>query len=138
LQLLANEIVSLINLYSQLRQDESNYEMREGMLVCQDITRGIQSTLQPIFSRYNVNHQDDQNRHDVPEGGVLANLQYIYITLSKIETLFIIFTPTAGALWDQEFVEAITFSTTQLDRQVAWSKYMLKVKAPQTLIVPHT
>ena len=44
--------------------------------------------------------------------------------------------PVAQALWDQDFVDAVGFATTELGRMQAWVKHQIGVRAPQVLIVP--
>ena len=132
---LAQELENLNELYGQLRGQESNYEMREGMLVVEDITRAMQSALRPVMVKFNVRKLPAHQLMDLPTD-LLGVLQMIYSQLAKVEILLIVFMPTAGALWDKEFIEVVDFSTKQLNRQLAWAKQMLSVKAPQSLIVP--
>ena len=46
--------------------------------------------------------------------------------------------PVAQAVWDKDFVWAVTFCKKELQRMAAWAKQQIGVRAPQTLIVPAT
>jgi hypothetical protein len=63
-------------------------------------------------------------------------LQYIFTHLSQVQAHIIVLTPTAGAMWDSEFVETIGFCEKELGRQISWTRNEMSVRAPQTLIVP--
>lgn len=66
----------------------------------------------------------------------LVVLQGIFMYLTHLESHLVALTPASQALWDKDFVEAVQFSSEQVDRLKAWVKQHLAVKAPQTLIVP--
>jgi hypothetical protein len=63
-------------------------------------------------------------------------LQYIFRHLSRVQAHLIMLTPTAGAMWDAEFVATIGFCEKELGRQISWARDEMSVRAPQTLIVP--
>jgi hypothetical protein len=108
------------------------------MHVLDDITREMQAALTPIFERYGVTEtiEEQHTELELPEEDVLSTMQYIYTHISRVMSHVIILTPVAGALWDQEFVQAMAHSEKDLDRQMAWAKYMMNARAPQSLIVP--
>src|SRR5579862_394112 len=51
---LGRDLVALRAMYAELRKKEANYEIREGMHVCQDITENMQAKFEPIASKFNV------------------------------------------------------------------------------------
>lgn len=132
------DLITLGEMYSRLREREKNYELREGMHVLQNITQNMQARLQPIFTRYGVFEkiQKAELQLDLPDSGVLSMLQYIFTHLSQVQAHIIVLTPTAGAMWDSEFVETIGFCEKELGRQISWTRNEMSVRAPQTLIVP--
>ena len=132
------DLITLRKMYAALRAREKNYEVREGMHVLDDITRDMQTVLNPIFERYGVTKtiEEQHTELELPEEDVLSTMQYIYTHVSRVMSHVIILTPVAGALWDQEFVQAMAHCEKDLDRQMAWAKYMMNARAPQSLIVP--
>ncbi|KAL2364661.1 hypothetical protein RJZ56_002427 [Blastomyces dermatitidis] len=44
--------------------------------------------------------------------------------------------PASMAIWDEQFVEAVSFAQSGIQRQKAWATQHVKVKSPQTLLVP--
>jgi hypothetical protein len=125
-------------MYDALRAKEKNYEVREGMHVLADITRDMQAALKPIFVRYGVakSIEEEQFELELPEEDVLSTMQYIYTHVAQVISHVVVLTPVAGAMWDQEFVQSMAHSEKELNRQMAWARYMMNVRAPQTLIVP--
>src|SRR5579859_2907953 len=132
------DLIALRKLYRALRSREKNYEVREGMHVLEDITGAMQTALKPIFERYGVakDIEEDDVELDLPEEDVLSTMQYIYAHVAQVISHVIILTPVAGAIWDQEFVQAMAHSEKELNRQMAWARNMMNVRAPQTLLVP--
>jgi ferredoxin-nitrate reductase len=132
------DLSTLREMYSRLREKEKVYELREGMHVLQDITTNMQSSLEPVFGRYGVAEkiQNTQVNLEPPKSDVLSMLQYIFTHLSQVQAHIIILTPTAGAMWDAEFVETIAFCEKELGRQISWARNEMSVRSPQTLIVP--
>lgn len=131
---LGRDLVSLRTIYAELRKKEANYEIREGMHVCQEISDNMYSAFQPILSKFNVTAENPIL--SLPDSDVLSTLRSIYTHLSQLEAHVIVLTPVAGALWDDAFVDAITFIEKELTRQKSWVRNMMNVRAPQTLIVP--
>lgn len=44
--------------------------------------------------------------------------------------------PASQAMWDKEFVDVVMYAQSCIARQSAWVKQIIKVKSPQTLLVP--
>lgn len=66
----------------------------------------------------------------------LVALLGLHMYLSYLEGHMTALTPASQALWDKGFIEAVTFSRTQISRQQAWISEHIKVMSPQTLLVP--
>lgn len=132
---LARDLISLKSMYADLRKKLGNYEIREGMHVCEDLAEKMHQQLQPVLSRYEITVTEAPTL-DPPDSDVLSMLQYIYTHLSQCEAHIVILTPTAGALWDEEFVEVVTLIENELGRQKSWARNMMNVRAPQNLLVP--
>lgn len=132
------DLITLRKMYGALRAREKNYEVREGMHILDDITRDMQAMLKPIFVRYSVakSIEEENTELELPEPDVLSTMRYIYIHVAQVMSHVVVLTPVAGAMWDQEFVQAMAHSEKELDRQMAWARHMMNVRAPQTLIVP--
>ncbi|GKT65013.1 periplasmic nitrate [Colletotrichum tofieldiae] len=67
---------------------------------------------------------------------VMETLQGLHIYLSHIEGGLNALIPVSQACWDQEFFEAVQFGQTSMHRMQAWVNQQIKVKAPQSLLVP--
>jgi hypothetical protein len=87
---------------------------------------------------YQALFPQQENRGDSPFD-VMNDLQAHYTYMAHMESIIVALYPAAQALHDKDFVDAATFILRQVERQSAWSKAKIKVKGPQTLIVPaHT
>lgn len=67
---------------------------------------------------------------------ILIAMQSFWMYLSHVESHFTALVPASQALWDKEFIETVVFCMGQLTRMVAWVKQQIKVRSPQTLLVP--
>lgn len=66
----------------------------------------------------------------------LMLLQSLEVYLSHLSGLLTVLLSASAAMWDDQFIAAVKFSNTQVQRQSSWVKHELKVKSPQTLVVP--
>lgn len=66
----------------------------------------------------------------------LAALQSLDLFLTYIEGHLTALIPASQAMWDNDFFEAVGFAQTNIQRQKAWANKHIKVKSPQTLLVP--
>ncbi len=133
-------------LSSQLVKD---HEIYAGLKVICKIGEAMRSSMEPIVSKYGERKQYGQSvslhlRDNLfpPDRGTtspyeeLVTLQSLYLYLSHVESHITALLPTSQALWDGEFINTVTFCKTQVSRQLAVVKQNIKVKSPQTLIVP--
>ncbi|SPQ25718.1 ce7303bf-9278-48e3-8345-00a1e71a899c [Thermothielavioides terrestris] len=67
---------------------------------------------------------------------VLRALQALAVYLAHIEVGLTALLPAAQALWDEAFVEAVIKAQGCLDRMQGWVRHQVKVRSPQTLVVP--
>ena len=66
----------------------------------------------------------------------LSALQSLQLFVSYVEGHLVALSPASQALWDDGFIRAVDFCTKQLNRQKAWIMQQIKVRGPQTLLVP--
>ncbi|KAE8137849.1 hypothetical protein BDV38DRAFT_271133 [Aspergillus pseudotamarii] len=124
-------------------------EVYSGLEIMRRITLGILRKFNPIISRYHESRQSgrkvaanlrDSLFPDVEEGSdayeALVALQALDTFLTYIEGHLTALSPASQALWDVEFVDAVEFAQKGIQRQKAWVTQHIKVKSPQTLLVP--
>lgn len=127
-------------------------EMQRGVQTLRHMTVQMQSTLAPHLSKYDVRKEYSRESSTTirdalfpaaVRGGsnayeALAALQGLLMYLAYIEAFLVALSPASAALWDQEFADAVTELLSATNRQQAWVRQQIKVKAPQTLVVPST
>lgn len=128
----------------------SDLEILAGLKKLSMLTRRIEHALSPYMDKFKVSKA--QHDHGIsislcdalfstPREGPLAYqtlmlLQSLEVYLSHLSGLLTVLLPASAAMWDGEFTSAVTFSITQVQRQLSWVKHEQKVKSPQTLVVP--
>ncbi|KAL4931465.1 molybdopterin oxidoreductase family protein [Aspergillus undulatus] len=126
-------------------------EIQAGLEVLKQITHDVITRLEPIVKRYHESRKYgrrvcerlrkalfpmETNSNNAYEA--LIVLQALQMFLGYIEGHLTALTPASQALWDKEFVDAVLFATTNIQRQKAWTGQHIKVKSPQTLLVPQS
>ncbi|KAJ5982023.1 hypothetical protein N7451_012123 [Penicillium sp. IBT 35674x] len=129
-----------------------DFEVQSGLEVMRRITLDAIHKLEPVVARYHESRlygrkvckrlrrtlfpmkEDESN--DAYEA--LIALQSLEMFFSYIEGHLTALSPASQALWDTEFVDAVTFAQTSVGRQKAWANQHIKVKSPQTLLVPQS
>ena len=71
-----------------------------------------------------------------PSYALLRDLQAVWTLTSALAVVLTGLVPTAAALKDADMAAAVKTAQHHLHRQTAWAEAKVKVKAPQTLIVP--
>lgn len=66
----------------------------------------------------------------------LATLQALKMWYAHIDGHLLALQPTSKASWDKGFIDAVAYCQHQIGRLVAWADEHLKVRSPQTLLVP--
>lgn len=141
---------SLVDIYKNLLPRLiHDYEVHSGIQELTTITMDMLKTLRPLIAKYHESRQygrdvchnlretlfpPPDSPNDPYEG--LAALQSLQLFVTYIEGHFIALNPASQALWDDEFIKAVTFCTNQVNRQRAWIVQQVKVRSPQTLLVP--
>ncbi|KAL4964214.1 molybdopterin oxidoreductase family protein [Aspergillus stella-maris] len=128
-------------------------EIQAGLETLKQITHDSISKLDPIVERYHESRKYGRRvcerlrkalfpMEDNPECSnayeTLIVLQSLQMFLGYIEGHLTALTPASQALWDKEFSEAVTFAQDNIGRQKAWASQHVKVKSPQTLLVPQS
>jgi predicted molibdopterin-dependent oxidoreductase YjgC len=128
-------------------------EVHAGVKVMRRITESMAKKLKPLACKYGEKNEyglgvsttlrdnlfPDYKHERAPNTyEVLVGLQALYMYNAHVQSHLIALTPASQALWDSDFMEAVSFCTTQIDRQQAWVKQQIKVRGPQTLLVPTT
>jgi hypothetical protein len=157
-------ILQLQNLYTTLLPSlmKHDVEVEAGLRVLYRIGEEMREGLWPFVERYGSNHTQDQHEGQQqqkryrahvlcdalfpsPKGEgegnlspfeVLQTLQGLQVYLGHLESLFTALMPTAQALWDEGFVEAVGKGQTAVGRMQSWVRQQVKVRGPQTLLVP--
>jgi hypothetical protein len=128
-------------------------EVEAGLQVLHRIGEEMRAALQPFVDRYAGEQKQNRYRAHVlcdalfpspkmeGEGKlspfeVLQTLQGLQVYLGHLEGLFTALMPTAQALWDEGFVEAVSKGQTAVGRMQSWVRQQVKVRGPQTLLVP--
>ncbi|KAH8426193.1 uncharacterized protein LDX57_003937 [Aspergillus melleus] len=142
-------LIKLAELYENLiPRLVLDFEVQSGLHIMRRLTGEIIERLQPQVKKY---HEAQQYGRAVTQRLVdaiiptaetgdsyeaLAALQAVKLFLTHIENHLSALLPASQALWDTEFVAAVNDSLTNILRQQAWIGQQIKVKSPQTLLVP--
>lgn len=134
------------NLIPRLIHD---FEVHSGLQVLRGLTDDMLQRLRPIVKRYHESEQYGRNVCQGLQGAIfpapeshsdpyeaLSALQSLQLFVTYIEGHLTALSPVSQALWDSEFIEAVGFCLSQISRQKAWLDQQIKVRSPQTLLVP--
>lgn len=140
----------LLDIYNRLIPKlVHDLEVQAGLEVMKRITTEILDKFTPLMDKYHGSLQygrkvaerlrtalftDAENSSDLYEA--LAALQSLQLFMTYIEGHLIALSPSSQALWDSEFIGAVDFAQSSMARQLSWVRQHIKVKAPQTLLVP--
>ncbi|KAL2132003.1 hypothetical protein VTI74DRAFT_4309 [Chaetomium olivicolor] len=142
--------VQLLEIYNRLIPSLIyDLEVEAGLRVMHRIAEGTRSQLEPYVQKYGENRQRGVHRaHILREAlfpsddskrtpyEVLETLQGLAVYLAHIQSSLTALFPAAQALWDEGFVEAVSGAQKALGRMESWVKQQVKVRSPQTLLVP--
>lgn len=134
------------NLIPRLVHD---FEVHSGLQSLLRITEDMLNSLRPMVKRY---RESEKYGRDVCQGlrdaifpkpeshgdpyEALAALQSMQLFVTYIHGHLTALMPVSQAIWDSEFVDAVIFCEKQISRQEAWLTQKIKVKSPQSLLVP--
>lgn len=128
----------------------SDSDAHRGLRALHLICGRMRKTLKPEIEKFGARKEDHSKQaihvlHDslfkfIDKGDamldVLSTLRALNVLLSHIEGCLVALVPVSQAIWDEEFFEAVQSANAQLSRMQSWVKLQMKVKAPQTLLVP--
>lgn len=142
--------VQLLQIYGELIPKLiHDQEVEAGVRVLHNIAERMRARLEPHVQRLGENKQRGYHRAHVlrealfpPENSpqstyeVLETLQGLAVYLAHIASSLAALQPVALAMWDKEFSEAVEYGQQCLHRMRAWTKQQIRVRSPQTLLVP--
>lgn len=126
-------------------------EAHSGVRILRHIARTIRDSLDPYVEKYGENkdigihtahhlrdalfpeHHENNEFHSLEVLGALRGMQ---VYLAHVEASLTALVPVSQAIWDKEYFETVKFSLGQLKRVQDWVTQQIKVRAPQTLLVP--
>lgn len=124
-------------------------EVEGGLRVLRRLAEDMRRRLAPQVDKYGENQQRGRHRaHILRESlfpsadepstpfEVLETLQGLHVYLFHIQGGMVALTPASQALWDGDFESAVGFARQTLDRMQSWTEQQMKVRSPQTLLVP--
>jgi hypothetical protein len=142
--------VQLLSIYSTLiPRLIHDLEVEAGLRILHRIAEEMRSALEPHVQTYGENKQRGHHRahilrealfprEDEPRSAyeVLETLQGLAVYLAHIRVSVTALMPAAQALWDEGFVAAVGVAQGCLGRMESWVLHQIKVRSPQTLLVP--
>lgn len=142
--------VQLLQIYEKLIPKLiHDQEVEAGVRVLSKIAEDMRAQLEPQVEKLGEQKQRGYHRAHVlrealfpPENlprstfEVLEALQGLSVYLSHIGSSLMALEPVALAMWDNEFSAAVQFAQQCVHRMRAWVKHQLRVRSPQTLLVP--
>lgn len=143
-------LIILIDIFTRILPNLiEDKEMHAGIITLRSIASEMCQRLEPAVVKYGKNKSYGYKinaslrdtlfpAHSRKLGSyeVLATLQALKMYYSHVEGHLLALLPTSQALWDKEFADSVEYCQTQLSRLAAWADNHLKVRAPQSLLVP--
>ncbi|MDF2434821.1 MAG: hypothetical protein JWP44_4452 [Mucilaginibacter sp.] len=148
----------LLEIYEKLIPQliHHDQEVEGGLRVLHGLAEGMRARLEPHVRRLGEDKQRGRHRahilgealfpHPAVAGEdsespsiayeVLEALQGLAVYLSHIESSLTALQPVALAMWDDEFDKSVTYAQQCVHRMLAWVRQQIKVRSPQTLLVP--
>lgn len=143
-------MLQLLQIYEKLIPELiHDHEVELGVGTLHKIAEDMRARMEPQVMKLGENKQRGRHRAHIlrealfpPEGTregtyeVLETLQGLSIYLSHIRGSLTAMEPVALAMWDEEFYDALQYAQECVHRMRAWVKEQIRVKSPQTLLVP--
>ncbi|RYO74055.1 hypothetical protein DL766_006348 [Monosporascus sp. MC13-8B] len=143
-------MAQLIDIYEHLIPKLiDDYEVEAGLQVLLRIARGMESKFKPQADKFGEDPAEGLHRAEVlkeslfpredsrrTEYEVLDALQGLEMYLGYIASCLNALQPASQAVWDEEFCAVVRDNMGDLQRMQAWVRKQIKVRAPQTLLVP--
>jgi anaerobic selenocysteine-containing dehydrogenase len=142
--------VQLLEIYEKLIPSLiHDLEVEAGLRVLHRIADEMRAALEPHVQQYGENKQRGRHRAHILRDAlfpaqdskrstyeVLETLQGLAVYLAHIRVSVTALLPAAQALWDEGFVHAVATAQECLGRMESWVSHQVKVRSPQTLLVP--
>lgn len=142
--------VQLLEIYEKLIPSLiHDLEVEAGLRVLHRIADEMRAALEPHVQQYGENKQRGCHRAHILRDAlfpaqdskrstyeVLETLQGLAVYLAHIRVSVTALLPAAQALWDEGFVQAVATAQECLGRMESWVSHQVKVRSPQTLLVP--
>jgi len=147
--------VQLLEIYEKLIPQliHHDQEVEGGLRMLHKLADEMKACLEPHVQRLGENKQRGRHRahilrqalfpdpeHDPDSPSiayeVLETLQGLAVYLSHIQSSLTALEPVALAMWDDPFNHAVKQAQQSVHRMMAWVKQQIKVRSPQTLLVP--
>lgn len=143
-------VCKLLEIYTDIIPKMINdTEIQGGLRIMHRIAARMSERMAPFVKKYNEDKNWGRRRAhslaellfpenmQVPSGYVaLEVLQGLHVYLAYIKGGLTALAPVAQALWDKGFIEAVTDCLADTNKTEEWITAQIKVRAPQTLIVP--
>jgi ferredoxin-nitrate reductase len=126
-----------------------DHEFESGMSVLRKIAKAMLEKMDPIVAKYGENKKFGEDvlirlrdsifahqLNGISSYEVLVAMQGLYMYNSHLESHFLALTPASEAMWDGEFIAAVTDCQKEVGRMQSWVNAQIKVRSPQTLLVP--
>lgn len=140
----------LIDIYKRvLPQLMTDKELHASIETLRGIAEAMVYQLKPYVEKYGENKKYGRKvsealkdvlfpERDASLGSyeTLATLQALKMWYAHIDGHLLALQPTSKASWDKGFIDAVAYCQHQIGRLTAWADEHLKVKSPQTLLVP--
>lgn len=142
--------MQLLEIYSQLIPTlVHDREVQDGLRVLSSIAENARASLSREVDKLGENRQRGRHRAhvlrdalfpqtDAPRNPftVLETLLGLHVYLSHVQGSLTALGPTSQALWDGEFQAAVSAAQETVSRTESWVLHQIKVRSPQTLLVP--
>ncbi|KAK4159956.1 nitrate reductase [Cladorrhinum sp. PSN259] len=144
-------MVQLLQIYEKLipKLIPHDQEVGSGVGTLHKIAEDMRARMEPHVMRLGENKQRGRHRaHILREAlfpaenshgstyEVLETLQGLSVYLAHIRSSLTALAPVALAMWDEEFSDAVEYAQQCVSRMRAWVKQQIRVRSPQTLLVP--
>ncbi|CAI4210456.1 unnamed protein product [Parascedosporium putredinis] len=106
-------------------------EVEGGLRVLRRLAEDMRRRLATQVDKYGENQQRGRHRAHILRESLFPSADEPSTPFEVLETL-----QGLHALWDGEFESAVGFARQTLDRMQSWTQQQMKVRSPQTLLVP--
>ncbi|KAH7018595.1 uncharacterized protein B0I36DRAFT_377740 [Microdochium trichocladiopsis] len=150
-----HSVIKLIDIYDHLLPDLlHDLEIEGGVQVLSRIATRMKDALEPCIGKYNEDEEFGKRgagelaeflffkrparirKSGRPDYDTLEVLQSLHVFVAHVQGGMLALLPASQALWDKDFAAAVGLCIGEIKRTQAWIMQQLKVRSPQTLLVP--